>query len=131
VHPFFVGHVGAAIVLGAVAGWMVGVFGRLEASAYGAAVMGGGALVSALISAIGRGYNAPAGKVWLAATLGNPVFLAALFAAGYEWDCLIGRTFDLACIVPMGAVVFALACCLSPCVGLLWRRWSWRRSSRP
>jgi hypothetical protein len=42
-------------VLGAVGGAMIGVFGRFEGAAWGVAAMAGGALVSALIAAIGRG----------------------------------------------------------------------------
>jgi len=127
-HPFFVGHLGAAIVLGALAGTVVGAFGRLEAAAYGAAFVAGGALVSALISAIGRGYNAPAGRLWLAATLGNPVFLVAILLLGSQWECFARPGFNDRCLLTFVTVLLIVVCCLAPCVGLLARWWSWRRS---
>jgi hypothetical protein len=121
-HPFLAGYLATSIVLGAVGGAVVGVFGRLEAAALGAAVMTGGSLVGAAIAAIGRGYDAPSGKLWLAATLGNPLFLLSLLFTGGGWNCFAGGVYDLGCFSHLVAGVFALACCLPPCVGLLLRR---------
>jgi hypothetical protein len=121
VHPFLVGHLAVSIALGAVGGAVAGVFGRLEGAAWGAAIMTGGALVSAAISALGRGYDAPAGKLWLAATLGNPVLLLSflLMFTGVGWSC---HANIYECGGPVLAGVLAALCCVPPGVGLLLRR---------
>ena len=127
-HPFFVGHITSAIVLGALVGAMVGVFGRLEGAAYGVALMGGAALVSAGIAAIGRGYDAPAGRVWLVATMGNPVFLLSLAILGSQWECFARPGLGAHCLPAVLLAVLVVVCCLTPCTGLLLRWWSWRRT---
>jgi hypothetical protein len=121
-HPFLIGHLVSAVVLGTAVGAIVGKFGRLEGAALGAAAMAVGALVSAAIAAIGRGYDAPAGKLWLAATLGNPVLLVSLLFTGGGWNCFAGGIYDLGCFAHLVARLVALVCCLPPCAGLLLRR---------
>jgi hypothetical protein len=121
-HPFLIGHLVSAVVLGAAVGAIVGKFGRLEGAALGAAAMAGGALVSAAIAAIGRGYDAPAGKLWLAATLGNPVCLLSLLFTGGGWNCFAGGIYDLGCFAHLVAALVAAVCALPPCAGLLLRR---------
>ena len=120
-HPFLIGHLVVSIVIGAVGGAILGIFDRLEGAAWGAAIMTGGALVSAALSALGRGYDAPVGKLWLVATLCNPVLLLSFFStfSGASWNCQ-ANVYE--CGGPIFAGVTAVLCCVPPGVGLLLRR---------
>jgi hypothetical protein len=66
--------------------------------------------------------------LWLAATLGNPVFLVAVVLLASQWDCLAGRSNAVDCVGAIVMATVAVLCCLTPCAGLMLRWRSWRRA---
>ena len=71
IHPFVVGHVTGAVIVGIAAGSVLG----LLAVFVSAASMAAGALVSGLICWAWPGLEAKARFLWPVAVLANPVML--------------------------------------------------------
>jgi predicted permease len=107
----------------------VGAFYDLERAVVFAAVMFGGATVSALVSRfIWPKPDAAGWKLAVVATFANPIFLGALLVMGLGWKCVGGLVKDLyACLAPMMAFLAALLCLAPVCAALLWR---WLKSCR-
>lgn len=124
IHPFVLGHVVGAALVGAVAGPLI----EGRAAIIVAAVLVGGAVVSSLVCRWWPGWDGAAWKLWLVAVLANPAMLAALgFLAG-DWQCVVGLRGGLNCLAAAIALVAAGFCLLPPAGGLLWR---WRKRQRP
>ena len=123
------GHVGGALLIGAVTGafldWKaVWVFGSS---------MAGGALVSALVC---WRWPGPAGawwKLWLVGVFANPLFLAAAAWMWIDRECLLGHKVGWNCLLSDVGPDVAAACLAPPFLGLAVRyvmqRWRGRAGS--
>lgn len=127
ITPFVMGHLVAALLVGAGAG----AFLAAEAMLIGGVGMLAGAIVSSLVCQWKPGVEAPASQLWPVAVLANPVFLAALFFLALDWQCVVGLQRGWGCrlVAPM-AMIAASLCFLPPLGGLLWRTWK-RHRARP
>ncbi|MDB5488908.1 MAG: hypothetical protein JWQ58_2623 [Reyranella sp.] len=126
IHPFVMGHLVSALLVGAGAG----AFLAAEAMLIGGVGMLAGAIVSSLVCQWKPGVEAPAWMLWLVAVLANPVFLAALVFMALDWECVVGRQRGWGCFVAAMAIVATGLCLLPPLGGLLWRSWK-RYRARP
>jgi hypothetical protein len=124
-HPFVVGHVIAAAVIGMIAGAVMSVLGAL----FSAGAMVVGALISCLICSVWPGLGAKARFLWPVAVLANPVMLLALAMVVIEGQCLTDDYPSWNCMAVAVAVLVAGLCLLPPFGGLLWRRL--KRESTP
>lgn len=118
IHPFVIGHVSAAVIVGVAAGAVLSV-PAVFVSAAGMAV---GALVSCLICWALLGLEAKARFLWPLAVLANPVMLMALAMIIVDWGCVTGEDGGWQCLGVGVAVVVSGLCLLPPFGGLLWRR---------
>ena len=127
ITPFVMGHLVAALLVGAGAG----AFLAAEAMLIGGVGMLAGAIVSSLVCQWKPGVEAPASQLWPVAVLANPVFLAALVFLALDWQCVVGLQRGWGCrlVAPM-AMIAASLCFLPPLGGLLWRSWK-RHRARP
>jgi hypothetical protein len=123
--PFVLGTVIGALVTGAVAGafldfMAVMVFGSVLAAS---------AAASALVCRWWPGFAAAGWKLWLAATLGNPLLLVAIAFSVDQYECLIGGRTGWNCMfADLGPAVAAL-CLPPPLIGLASRWWMGRRAA--
>jgi hypothetical protein len=119
---FVLGHVLGAVTVGAIGGSFL----DWKAVWVFAGILGGNAIISALICWAWPGFAAPWWKLWLMATLVNPLMLAGIAWSLSQWDCLVvGKTGWSCMFSDVG--LFAMAACLpSPVIGLL-ARWGVRR----
>jgi hypothetical protein len=125
IRPFVMGHLIAAVLVGAGAG----AFLAAEAMLICGMGMLAGAVVSSLVCQWKPGVEAPAWQLWPVAVLANPVFLAALVFMALDWECVVGRQRGW-CLVAAMAIIAAGLCLLPPLGGLLWRSWK-RHRARP
>jgi len=123
--PSFVyGHVLGALVTGAIGGAFLDLKAVL--------VFGGGltaaaaAAVSALICWWRPKFDAPAWKLWLVATVANPVFIAGLVWTINMRECLTGAQKGWSCLLADAGLFAAAVTLPSPVVGLI-VRWAWAR----
>jgi hypothetical protein len=126
IRPFVMGHLVAALLVGAGAG----AFLAAEAMLIGGLGMLAGAIVSSFVCQWKPGVDAPAWQLWPVATLANPVFPAALFFVSLDWRCVAGLLRSWGCVVVTMAVIVASLCFVPPLCGLLWRSWK-RYRARP
>ena len=85
-HPFALGQViGAAVV-----GSATGLFLNLLAVVVFSAGLAAGAAVSAIVCRWRPGFGAAGWKLWLVGSLANPVVLAAAAFSASEYECLLG-----------------------------------------
>ena len=125
IRPFVMGHLIAAVLVGAGAG----AFLAAEAMLICGMGMLAGAVVSSLVCQWKPGVEAPAWQLWPVAFLANPVFLAELVFMALDWECVVGRQRGW-CLVAAMAIIAAGRCLLPPLGGLLWRSWK-RHRARP
>lgn len=126
IHPFVMGHLVSAVMVGGVAG----AFLDARAALIAGASLGAGAVVSSLFCQWRPGVEAAAWKLWPVAVFANPVMLAALGFMAVEWECVLGTRRGWNCI---GVVIFMMVaglCLLPPIGGLLWRLWKRHRAPR-
>ena len=125
IHPFAVGYVGAALLLGLAAG------ARVDTTALWMfpAGMGAGAAVATLIGWWWPGLNGRGWKLYLVAFAANPVTLGALFLVVDSYNCLLHQVGGWSCILAWLGPDILLGCLPLPLVGLL-TRWLVRRRSR-
>jgi hypothetical protein len=125
ITPFVMGHLVAALLVGAAAG----AFLAAEAMLIGGIGMLAGAVVSSLVCQWKPGVEAPASQLWPVAVLANPVLLAALVFLALDWQCVVGLQRGWGCrlVAPM-ALIAASLCFLPPLGGLLWRAWKRHRA---
>ena len=124
-HPFVLGHVLSAIVIGAVGG----TFLELKAVFTLAALLGGNAAIGALICWAWPGLNGAWWKLWPMATLVNPLVLAGIAWSLDQWDCLVGGKTGWDCMFASVGPLAIEACLPSPLVGLATRWWQNRRAT--
>lgn len=118
-HPFVVG----SVLGGLVGGILLGV---LDVATFTGA-LAANAVVTALICWWRPGLEAAAWKLWLTATLVNPLLLAAVGWSIDQWGCLTGARSGWDCILAGVGPLVAAACLPAPVLGLLARRLFGRR----
>jgi hypothetical protein len=122
VPSFVYGHVIGALITGAIGGAFLDLTAVL--------VFGGGLAASATVSALvcwwWPRFDAPAWKLWLVATVANPVLIAGLAWSVAMRDCLTGALKGWDCLFAEVGLVAAAATLPSPVVGLI-ARWCWAR----
>ncbi|MBM3644256.1 MAG: hypothetical protein FJX02_07940 [Alphaproteobacteria bacterium] len=117
-HPFTWGHVGFAMVLGGVGGgWM-----SPEMIPWGVGVLGLGSALGNLVAWWRPGLDGAAWKLYLAATLGNPLMPIALGIIALESRCRPG----LECLL-FGMALLLAGALVVPALGGLIVRWIVRR----
>ena len=124
IPSFVYGHVVGALVTGAIGGAFldltaVMVFGAAAAAA---------AAVSALVCWWWPKFDASAWKIWLVATVANPVLIAGVVWSLLNMDCYTGELKGWDCLFSDVGWVCALGTLPSPIIGLIARRFgNWRR----
>ncbi len=126
ITPFVMGHLVAAVLVGAGAG----AFLDLRLSLYFALALLAGAVVSSFVCQWKPGVEAPAWRLYLVALVANPILLISLVVMALDWDCVLGLRRGWNCIAAAMAIAAASLCLLPPLGGLLWRRWK-RYRARP
>jgi hypothetical protein len=87
VHPFILGDIGGALIAGAIAGAF---FDKVAVMVF-AAILAGNALIGVPICWWRPGFKAAAWKLWLMATLANPLMIAGVVWSLIQYDCLVGE----------------------------------------
>jgi|tagenome__1003787_1003787.scaffolds.fasta_scaffold18622097_2 hypothetical protein len=126
IPSFVYGHVIGALVTGAIGG----AFLDLTAVLVFAPTLAAAAIVSALVCWWWPKFDAPAWKLWLVATVANPVFIAGLVWTVAMRDCLTGELKGWSCLFAEVGFVAAAATLPSQVVGLV-VRWWWARRRPP
>ena len=118
-HPFVWGHVIGALIVGAVSG----AFLDGKAVVTFSAVMAANAAIGSLICWWRPGLDAAGWKLWLTASLANPLMLAAIAFSIDQYDCLLARTRGWNCMFADLGPLAAAVCLPSPLIGLAVRWW--------
>lgn len=119
IHPFVLGSVVAALVVGGVAG--SGAL-NLQAILGLALVMAVGAAIAAVVCWRWPGLAAPAWKLWPVAVVTNPLFMIGVYWAIDEYDCLFRRVrVGWDCMFSDFGPILAGLCLIPPAVGLVVR----------
>mgnify|MGYP003599615353 CR=1 FL=1 len=126
ITPFVMGHLVAAVLVGAGAGAFI----DMRASLYFALALVAGAVVSSLVCQWKPGVEAPAWRLYLVALLANPILMISLVVMALDWDCGVRLRRGWNCIAAAMAIAAAGLCLLPPFGGLLWRHWK-RYRARP
>jgi peptidoglycan/LPS O-acetylase OafA/YrhL len=126
IRPFVMGHLVAALLVGAGTGALL----SPDAMLIGGIALLAGAVVSSLVCQWKPGVEAPAWQLWAVAVLANPVFVAALAFMAFDWKCVLGLQRGLGCLGAAMAIIATALCFLPPLGGLLWRAWK-RSRARP
>ena len=124
-HPFALGQVIGAAVVGSV----TGTFFDWVAVAVFSAGLAAGATVSAIICRWRPGFGAAGWKLWVVGSLANPLVLAAAVFSASEYECLLGWKTGWGCMfADIGPFVTGLGL-LPPLAGLLtrWCAQLWNR----
>jgi len=122
ISSFVYGHVIGALVTGVIGG----AFLDLTAVLVFGSGLAAAAVVSALVCWWWPRFDAPAWKLWLVATVANPVLIAGLVWTVVMRDCLTGELKGWSCLFAEVGLVAAAATLPSPVVGLI-ARWAWSR----
>ena len=122
VPPFVAGYVVSSFLIGA----GVGITMDLQAAAFGAGLLVGGALVSCLLCWWLLGFDAPWRRLLPAALFTNPTFVVALFFVVHDIGCLTGGRRGWECLAAAIAIVIGGGALPTPLGGLVWRWWKRR-----
>jgi hypothetical protein len=126
VHPFALGQVASAFVVGT----LTAAFFNLGVVVLFCAILALGAGSSALICRWRPGFDAPGWKLWLTGTLANPVTLGAVIYSAREYECLLGQRTGWDCmLVEIGPFLAAIGCA-PPLVGIVVRWWASRHHQK-
>jgi hypothetical protein len=123
IPSFVYGHVIGALV----AGMVGGAFLDLKAVLAFSSILAAAAVMSSLICWWWPKFDAPAFKLWLAATAANPVLIAGIVWSVTYFGCLTGDLKGWDCLFSDVGWVSAAATLPSPVVGLIVRWWWTRR----
>ena len=126
IHPFVLGHVVAALVVGVAAGATL----DAQAAVLGGALLAAGACVSSVVCWWKPGFEGPAWLLLPAAILANPLMLLALGFMAVDADCIVGSKKGWDCLGAAIALLVAGVCLLPPFGGWLWRTFK-RRAAAP
>jgi hypothetical protein len=122
VHPFALGQVASAIVVGT----LTAAFFNLTAVVLFCAILALGAGASAVICRWCPGFDAAGWKLWLTGTLSNPVTLCAVIYSARKYECLVGQRTGWDCmLVEIGPVLAGIGC-VPPLAGIVVRWWARR-----
>lgn len=127
IPSFVYGHVLGALIVGAVGG----AFLDLTAVLVFASGLAAAAVVSSMVCWWWPKFDAPAGPLWLVATVANPVLLAGLAWSLVNLGCITGETKGWDCLFSDVGWVAAAGTLPSPIVGLIVRWWWKRRLKSP
>ncbi|MFO1160685.1 MAG: hypothetical protein U1E60_17730 [Reyranellaceae bacterium] len=128
IPSFVYGNVAGAVLIGA----GLGAFVDLKAMLVFPAVLAANSVIVCLICWWRPGFEAAAWKLWLTATLVNPLLLAGIAYSIDEYECLIGRKTGWGCMLSGLGLMVAGVCLAPPITGLLVRwvtRWRGRREA--
>ncbi|HEY6983177.1 hypothetical protein [Reyranella sp.] len=121
IQPFVLGHVGGALLAGAIAGTF---FDAIAVVTF-AVILAGNALIATLVCWWRPGLGAAGWKLWLMASLANPLMLAGCGWSGLQYECLIGDRTGWDCLfADVGPFATGMAL-LPPVLGVA-ARWLWR-----
>jgi hypothetical protein len=118
-----VGHVGGALIIGAIAGVFLP---NPLMVLVGAASLGAAAAISSVVCWWWPGFDTAGWKLWPVAVLASPLMLLALGFLLYDWECVVGTRRGWDCIGAALAIVVTGTCLLPPFGGLIWRWWKRR-----
>jgi hypothetical protein len=122
VHPFAFGHIGGALIAGAVAG----AFFDGVAVVVFAAILAGNASIGSFVCWGWPGLDGTGWKLWLVTTLANPLTLAGLGWSAAQYDCLFGSKTGWDCMFTEVGPFAAGMGLLPPLFGLA-ARWQLHR----
>jgi hypothetical protein len=118
--PAFVwGQVIGALITGVV----TGAFIDWKAVWVFPAVLAGNALLTSLICWWWPGFAGAWWKLWLMATLVNPLMLAAIAWSFDNWECLVGGRTGWSCLLASAGLDVMVLCLPAPLIGLAARWW--------
>ena len=126
-HPFALGYVGSALLVGAVCGSFL----ELSAVLVFAGTLAVGAVVGAAVSWWRPGWDSVGWKLYPVALGANPVFVLAIVWSVYYADCLVGGRTGWACLFDDAGPDVIAACLPLPLVGLALRWLARQRSPSP
>jgi hypothetical protein len=113
--PSFVwGHVLGALLIGMIAG----AFLDLRAVLTFGGAMAVCALASAFVCGLWPGLSGAGWQLWLVGVIANPLFLAAVFFAYQDIDCLVGVKTGWDCMFASIEPMVMGVCLVPPLVGL-------------
>jgi hypothetical protein len=122
IHPFVLGHVVGAFVVGAVGGATL----DLKAVMVFSSLLAANAAIGSLVCWWRPGFDAAGWKLWLVATFVNPLMLSAIAYSIDQYDCLVGQRTGWPCMFSDVGPLVAAACLPSPLIGLAVRWWKRR-----
>jgi hypothetical protein len=118
-HPFVWGYMVAAFVAGVVSGAVL----DWKAVVIFSCLMAAGAAIASLVCWWRPGFEAAGWKLWLVATVANPLLLAGIGLTIDQYDCLFQRTRGWSCMFADLSWMLVAVCLPSPLIGLAVRRW--------
>jgi hypothetical protein len=125
IHPFVLGHLGGALLAGGIAGTF---FDAVAVMTF-AGILAGNALIATLLGWWWPGLNARGWKLWLVATLANPLVLAGGAWSAIQYECFTGEKSGWDCMFAEVGPFAAGMGLLPPLVGLAARWLSDRRKA--
>ena len=123
IHPFVLGHLGGALVAGCIVVSFVNFFPSVTVTA----VLVANALIATLICSYWPGLKVSGWRLWLTASLANPLVLVGGLWSGIQYECLVGQKMGWDC-VGAGIAFAAAGLALLPPFFVVGARWYARRS---
>lgn len=117
------------VIGGLIAGIVAGAFLDLKAVAIFSTVLAANAAIVSLVCWWKPGFEAAAWKLWLMATLVNPLMLLALGFTIEQYECLVGGKTGWNCMFAGIGPLVAGICLVPPLAGLALRWWTSRRKA--
>ena len=122
IHPFVLGHVFGAFVVGVASGAAL----DLKAVMVFSSLLAANAAIGSLVCWWRPGLDAAAWKLWLMATFVNPLMLSGIAYSIDQYDCLLGGRTGWDCMFSDVGPLVVAACLPSPLIGLAVRWWKRR-----
>ncbi len=110
ITPFVMGHLVAAVLVGAGAG----AFLDLRLSLYFALALLAGAVVSSYVCQWKPGVEAPSWRLYLVALVANPILPISLVVMALDWDCVLGLRRGWNCIAQRWRSLPLVSACCRP-----------------
>lgn len=116
--PFAIGQIVGALVVGVVAGSLIGAVLTV------AVLMLLGAAASATVCRFSPGYDAAGWRLWLTGVVANPLVIVVIGFSIDEYDCYLGNRSGWSCMFADVGPMVAGLCLLPPLFGV-GLRWLW------